>query len=428
MKRKSLGEVCRLLDLRPHVVRYWEQTIPLFEPEKNTGGRRTYGEREIHLLYRLKYLVQERKFTLEGALQALVEESEDQFGNTKANIQSLRRELLEIRETLETTETLWQKIISGMELPGQEHAGKILLRLPPQKQKMFLLGMRDLSKESITLAQSLLDRAVPEQPLSAAILSRRNPPEQDDGELPKPFETLFSQGAVGALTFLPDPEKALSLDFFSPLAEKLRRVAYLYGRMVPWWIFGESQRIEMVKKFFQRENCFGMDPMGLLFVKMPVFPYLFGGKLAILGEGEPGRYSSGVGGGLLMLQSRSFQRFIKQTGIRWFYVLPLNGYVLGFPDTELLETVVRRELLMAGTVLSKEGRFLTTGIYLIKEELLRNCAVPFSAEEVRIRIINPLGTSVDDLMEGLAHRLSSGLYRLLEQVPNPVLLQEKVRR
>jgi len=32
MKRMSLGEVCRLLDLRPHVIRYWEQMIPLFEP------------------------------------------------------------------------------------------------------------------------------------------------------------------------------------------------------------------------------------------------------------------------------------------------------------------------------------------------------------------------------------------------------------
>lgn len=425
MRRKSLGEVCRLLDLRPHVVRYWEQTIPLFEPEKNFSGRRTYGEREIHLLYRLKYLVQERKFTLEGALQALLEESEDRFANTKANIQAIRRVLLEIRETLETTETLWQKIHSGVALPGQEHLERILLRLSPQKQRLFLHRMRDLSRESITLVQSLLDRVKPEQPIKAMILRRRALTEKDR-EIPKPFEELLSQGALGVITFLPDPERAIPFYLFSPLAERLQQTGYLYGRMVPWWIFGEPQRIESVKRLFEEANYFGMDPRKILFVKEPTFPYLFEGKLVIREEGEPGLYSSGVGGGLLMLQSRSFQRFMQQTGIHWFYVLPLNGFSLGFPDPELLETVVQREVPMSGTVLIKEGKFLTTGIYLMKREFLQNTVVPFSAEEVRLRIINPLGTSVDDLEEGVVHRLSSGLYRLIEQIPHPVLVQEKV--
>ncbi len=427
MKRKSLGEVCRLLDLRPHVIRYWEQMIPLFEPEKNLGGRRTYGEREIHLLYRLKHLIQERKFTLEGALQALLEESEDQFANTKANIQSLRRTLLEIRDHLETTETLWQKTVSGIALQGQEHIEKIFLRLSPQKQRVFLHQLRDLSKESIALAQSLLDTTKPEEPLRATILERRNPLDEE-GEIPQPFEELFSRGAFGMLTFLPDPGKALSLRLISPLTERLRRVAYSYGRMVPWWIFGESRRLDIVRKLFQQEDFFGMDPRGILFVKEPLFPYLFEGKLAVLAEGEVGTYSSGVGGSLLMLQSRSFQRFIKQLGIRWFYVLPLNGCALRFPDTELLETVVHRDLPMSGTVLAKEGGFLTTGIYVIKVEFFQTTVIPFSAKEERVRMINPLENSVEDLREGVVHRLSSGLYRLLEQLHNPVLIEEKVGR
>ncbi|MCX7788255.1 MAG: MerR family transcriptional regulator [Spirochaetes bacterium] len=425
MKRKSLGEVCRLLDLRPHVIRYWEQMIPLFEPEKNLSGRRTYGEREIHLLYRLKYLVQERKFTLEGALQALVEESEDQFANTKANIQSLRRVLLEIRESLETVETLWEKSRTRIELPGQEHVERILLRVSPQKQRLIFQGLRDISKESITLAQALLDRVRPVQPLKATILSLTEPTREEE-EIPEPFEILFTQGAIGVLTFLPNSEKPLSFRWFQPLAERIRNVAYLYGRMVPWWIFGESQRIDWVKKIFQQEGFFGMDPRAILFVKEPVFPYLREGKLVILGEGEIGRYSSGVGGSLLMLKSRSFQRFIQQTGIRWFYVLPLNRFALRFPNADLLKTAVGMKLPILGTVLSNEGGFLTSGIYLIEETFLRNCDVPFSVEEVRMRIINPKGTSVDDLEEGVVRRLSSGLYRLFEQIPNPVLVQEKV--
>jgi DNA-binding transcriptional MerR regulator len=425
MKRMSLGEVCRLLDLRPHVIRYWEQMIPLFEPEKSSGGRRTYGERDIHLLYRLKYLVQERKYTLEGALQALVEESEGRFADTKANIQALRRDLLEIRDTLETAASLWQKVASGMTLPGQEHIGRILLNLPPQKQRGFLRRMRDLSKESIALAQSLGETARPEKPLRATILDRRNLPEAKR-EIPELFEHLFSQGAIGVLTFLPSPPKAVPLHFFSPIAERLRRVAYQYGRRIPFWIFGESRRIETVKKLFQQEDYFGMDPGVILFVKEPVFPYLMDGKLVVFEDGELGCYSSGVGGGLLMLQSRSFQRFIQQSGIRWFYVLPLNGYALGFPDTALLETVTQRNTQISGTVLLREGGFLTTGIYLIQNDFLKKTTVPFSVKEERVRIVNPSGISVDDLKEGVVHRLHSGLYRLLERSPQPILIQEKL--
>ena len=424
MKRMSLGEVCRLLDLRPHVIRYWEQMIPLFEPEKSAGGRRSYGERDIHLLYRLKYLVQERKYTLEGALQALVEESEGRFANTKANIQALRRDLLEIRETLETSASLWQKVASGITLPGQEHLGRILLHLPPQKQRDFLHRMRDLSKDSIALAQSLLETARQEKPLRASILGRKN--LKETGEIPEPFEDLFSRGAVGVLTFLPPFPKGIPFHFFSPLADRLRRVAYHYGRRIPFWIFGESQRIEMVKKLFRQEDYFGMDPRVILFVKEPVFPYLVDGKLVVFEDGELGCYSSGVGGALLMLQSRSFQRFIQQSGIRWFYVLPLNGYALGFPDTELLETVTQNGTQISGTVLLREEGFLTTGIYLIQNEFLRKTVVPFSVQEEKVRIINSSGTSVDVLGEGVVHRLHSGLYRLLEQIPHPVLIQEKV--
>lgn len=421
----SLGEVCRLLDLRPHVIRYWEQMIPLFEPEKSTSGRRTYSERDIHLLYRLKYLIQERKYTLEGALQALVEESEGRLAPTKASIQALRQDLLEIRNTLETADSLWQKIALGITLPGQEHLVRILLHLPPQKQRYFLHRLREISKDTITLAQSLSETAKPEKPLLASVVDRRMHPEET-GEILEPFEHLFSQGTVGVLTFLPPLTKVLPLHFFSPLAERLRRVAYHYGRRVPWWILGESPQIETVKKLFQQEEFFGMDSRVILFVKEPVFPYLLDEKLVVFEDGELGCYSGGVGGALLMLQSRSFQRFIQQMGISWFYVLPLNGYALSFPDIDLLETVTQRGIQISGTVILREGGFFTTGIYLLNNEFLKRTVVPFSLREEKVRIINPLGTSDDDLVEGVVYRLHSSLYRLLEQIPHPVLIQEKV--
>ena len=61
----SIGEVEELTGIKAHVLRYWEEVIPGFAPQKDMGGRRTYTQREIEMIFRLKYLINEKKFTAE---------------------------------------------------------------------------------------------------------------------------------------------------------------------------------------------------------------------------------------------------------------------------------------------------------------------------------------------------------------------------
>ena len=72
----SIGEVEDLTGIKAHVLRYWEEVVPGFAPQKDMGGRRTYTQREIEMIYRLKYLINEKKFTAEGAGQQLLEEAQ----------------------------------------------------------------------------------------------------------------------------------------------------------------------------------------------------------------------------------------------------------------------------------------------------------------------------------------------------------------
>ena len=67
----SIGEVCELVDLKPHVLRYWESQFTVLNPSKNRSGNRVYRKKEIKLIFLVKHLLYEEKYTIEGAKQRL---------------------------------------------------------------------------------------------------------------------------------------------------------------------------------------------------------------------------------------------------------------------------------------------------------------------------------------------------------------------
>jgi DNA-binding transcriptional MerR regulator len=92
----QIGEVERLLGIKAHVLRYWEKEIPLLRVRKDLGGRRVYTERDVALLYRLRYLLYGRRFTLEGAREQLIKEASQGDQNLRAQICNLRADLLSV--------------------------------------------------------------------------------------------------------------------------------------------------------------------------------------------------------------------------------------------------------------------------------------------------------------------------------------------
>ena len=67
----SIGEVCELTDLKPHVLRYWESQFRFLNPAKNRSGNRVYQRREIELILLVKHLLYTEKYTIEGARQKM---------------------------------------------------------------------------------------------------------------------------------------------------------------------------------------------------------------------------------------------------------------------------------------------------------------------------------------------------------------------
>lgn len=67
----KIGEVCRLADVQPYVLRYWETEFPSLAPNKSGGGQRLYTRREIDIILRIKQLLYSEGFTIAGAKKKL---------------------------------------------------------------------------------------------------------------------------------------------------------------------------------------------------------------------------------------------------------------------------------------------------------------------------------------------------------------------
>lgn len=69
----AIGEVSELCDVKPHVLRYWEQEFPQLKPVKRRGNRRYYQHDDVMMVRRIRSLLYEQGFTIGGARLRLKE-------------------------------------------------------------------------------------------------------------------------------------------------------------------------------------------------------------------------------------------------------------------------------------------------------------------------------------------------------------------
>jgi len=98
----KIGEVCRLADVQPYVLRYWETEFPSLAPNESGGGQRLYTRREIDIILRIKQLLYSEGFTIAGAKKKLEVEltapavSAGMRGDVLQQVRSELREILRL--------------------------------------------------------------------------------------------------------------------------------------------------------------------------------------------------------------------------------------------------------------------------------------------------------------------------------------------
>lgn len=101
----TIGEVSELCDVKPHVLRYWEQEFPTLKPVKRRGNRRYYQRHDVVLIRQIRSLLYEQGYTIGGARQKLADPDpvETEKSNVSANnevIQQTRAELEDLLQLL----------------------------------------------------------------------------------------------------------------------------------------------------------------------------------------------------------------------------------------------------------------------------------------------------------------------------------------
>jgi DNA-binding transcriptional MerR regulator len=114
-----IGEVSRIADLKPFVLRYWETEFPMLQPVKSPRGHRLYRQEDVDLVLKIKRLLYDEGFTIAGARRHLRELPGNGAGGELANGDSPlrnsaelpaahlnRRLLLDLRDALRSFLTL----------------------------------------------------------------------------------------------------------------------------------------------------------------------------------------------------------------------------------------------------------------------------------------------------------------------------------
>jgi DNA-binding transcriptional MerR regulator len=115
-----IGDVARICQVEPYVLRFWETQFPTLKPNKGGTGQRLYRRREVELALRIKQLVHHEGYTLAGARQALEaaprprgkqgvlpltsEQAQQRLDSATAAIGRVRAELRELARQLEAKE------------------------------------------------------------------------------------------------------------------------------------------------------------------------------------------------------------------------------------------------------------------------------------------------------------------------------------
>ena len=116
-----IGEVCKILGVEAHVLRYWETEFPSLAPRKSKAGQRVYRPKDIELLLAIRRLLYEERFTIAGARRQLARamRSEPARGLTSGKVPADKKSerapaasaqrLHQVREELESILTLLER-------------------------------------------------------------------------------------------------------------------------------------------------------------------------------------------------------------------------------------------------------------------------------------------------------------------------------
>ncbi len=392
MRSWSIGEVARLLGVRPHVIRYWESELPLLSPRKGLSGRREYTANEIRMLLRFRHLLYERKFTIEGAKRRVWEELGGADPDLAAKFAEIRADLIDALMTArrgaarghppesggqdnERDEMSPKEIRERIAALGQEHLFAYWDERPAAMRQRLL---DDLGALDVAIVQELRRR-----------LLQPEGPAPEDGPLaelaPAPYVPLAQSSAdreardageeqirAGRTAFLTvaggqgsrlgfegpkgmfpvTPLRRLTL--FALFAEKLQAARRRYGARIPWLIMTGPQNHRATEEYFESQQWFGLGQDTVrMFTQGSVPSFSPEGDLLMAPEGGLFSNPDGHGGVVDALRASGILAAMREQGVQQLFYFQVDNPLARVPDPVFLGFHCRAGARVSAKVVEK---------------------------------------------------------------------------
>lgn len=419
MRAWSIGEVAKLLGVKPHVIRYWESELPLLSPKKGLSGRREYSANDVRLLMRFRHLLYEQKFTIEGAKNRLWEELGSVPPDIAARFAEIRSGLIEALMTTrrvvhsphEVDRMPQAAIRDRLEEIGQEH---LFLHWESRPEAMRRRILEDLASLDLGAVQELSEAVTsprrpaipggggtlepaPYVPLSesARDLAAREQGEEEIRRGTTAFLTVA--GGQGSRLGFEGPKGMFpvtpirKLTLFALFAEKLLAARRRYGVKIPWLIMTGPHNHGATAEYFEGQDWFGLGrPTVHLFPQARLPSLSSDGRLVMAPDGGLFFNPNGHGGVIDALRSAGLLDAMQGEGVRHLFYFQVDNPLVRVPDPVFLGVHCRERSLISTKVIPKAFPEEKLGVIVIADG--RPAVIEYSdLDETRMRERGPDG-------------------------------------
>jgi UDP-N-acetylglucosamine/UDP-N-acetylgalactosamine diphosphorylase len=385
MKSWSIGEVARLLGVKPHVLRYWEGELPLLSPPKGLSGRREYSGAEIRLLLRFRHLLYDKKFTVEGAKRRIWEELGANDPDIAARFAEVRTDLIDVLMTVRRGRgidvPLEGEVMEETESKaalGARDSERLFAYWDSRPEQMkarlredcaaldapLLEELRTVLSEADGKVGQAEEKASVEPALYVPLARSKNDRgAREDGEARiRAGKTAFLTvaGGQGSRLGFEGPKGMFSvtpirgLTLFALFAEKLLAARRWYGAAIPWLIMTGPQNHDATREYFASQRWFGLGHETVhLFTQASIPSLSPDGGLLLAPDGGLFRNPNGHGGVIEALRRSELLPALKEKGVEHLFYFQVDNPLVRVPDPLFLGFHCREHSLISSKVIEK---------------------------------------------------------------------------
>jgi UDP-N-acetylglucosamine/UDP-N-acetylgalactosamine diphosphorylase len=367
-----ISEVCALLGIKPHVLRYWEQEMPLLSPEKNLTGRKIYAQKDLQILLRLRHLIYDKKYTMQGAREKIWEEIQEGDPDIRSRIAEVKGDLLKVSHLIKNRMRKYIKRNSYLEHLKERNQGHLFDywdSRPDHMKKRLLEDLKFLDLNLLEVIEEILGQKQEKpghiQPVEYIAFSdsKKNIKARAMGE------ECIASGKTAFITVAGGQGSRLGFDgpkgmfpispirkasLFQIFAEKLLSAGLKYDVSIPWYIMTSSINHEQTCSYFEKNSYFGLDKEQVVFFSQGLLPsFDDSGKLILAEDGGIFKNPDGHGGLIRALKRNKLLADMQKRGIEELFCFQIDNPLVNVPDPAFLGTHLSAGAQVSSKVIRK---------------------------------------------------------------------------